>query len=265
MASRSKHPAYRSLVKKWRSCSFGRAPFIFPDDDVLSEKRSEKHVCIIRSFADYVRDERFSAERDKKLHLGLLPRPYSGSLAKARIFILLLNPGLQPLDYYAEGKKSVRVAAVADIHQRRKGRYPFPALDPDFSWLGGARYWPPRISEHVQKLLEANGGNYYKALAKLSKSICVVQLVPYHSRSFGLPRRIISKLESTNAIRRFVREVIVPEAKRGRTLLIVARRAKQWGIRQSKHVIVYRGSESRAGYVSLSSRGGRAMARFLGI
>lgn len=218
---------------------------------------------IIRGFAGYARDETFGAKRDKTLHLGLLPRPYSGNLAKARIFVLLLNPGLQALDYYAEGKKSVRVAAVADIHQKRKGRYPFPPLDPNLSWLGGARYWRPRLSEHVEKLLESNAGNYYKSLSKFSHSICVVQLVPYHSRAFGLPRRIINKLESTNAIKRFVREVIIPEAKRGGALVIVARRAKQWGIRKSKNVIVYRGPESRAGYISLSSRGGRAMARFL--
>jgi hypothetical protein len=257
------HPAYRSLVKKWRLCSFRNAPFVFPGDEILLAKRYRKQVCIIRDFADYVRHETFGTKQDKTLHLGLLPRPYSGSLAKARVFILLLNAGLQALDYYAEGKRSVRAAAVADIHQKRKGRYPFPSLDPNLSWLSSARYWRPRLSQHIQKAMKANGGDYYRALANLSRSICVVQLVPYHSMAFRLPRSIINNLESTKAIKRFIHDVIVPEAKEDKALVIVARRAKQWEIPQSKNVIVYRGSESRAGYISPSSRGGRAMVKFL--
>lgn len=238
---------------------------MFPGDSMLLEKRCKNHVCVIRNFTDYVSHKRFWITPDKALHLGLLPRPYSGSLATARIFLLLLNPGLQPLDYYAEGKRSVRAAVIADIHQKKKGRYPFPSLDPNFSWLGGARYWRPRLNDHVRRLMKAKGLNYYKALADLSQSICVLQLVPYHSKAFGLPKGIMKELESTKAIKKFVHEVAIPEAKRGDTLVIVARKAKQWKVRQSKNVVVYHGSESRAGYISLASRGGKAMAKFLGI
>jgi hypothetical protein len=258
------HPAYRSLIKRWRSCSLSRAPYIFPGDEILLKEKYSKHICVVRDFQKYVEHETFGTKKDKRLHLGLLPRPYSGSLAKARIFILLLNAGLQPLDYYAEGERSVRKMLLADIYQRRKGNYPFPSLDPILSWLGSARYWRPRLAEHVQNLMQQdNSKEYYKALGALSRAICVVQLVPYHSRAFGLPRSVVNKLQSTHAIKRLIHEVIVPEAEQAKALVIVARKAKQWGIRQSKNVIVYKRSESRAGYISLSSRGGKAILRFL--
>jgi hypothetical protein len=262
MRDRTKHPAYRALADKWRSCSFRRAPFIFPDDKVLLDKACEDHVRTIRKFRNYVRDDSFGIKPDKKLHLGLLPGPYSGNLAKARIFILLLNPGLSPLDYYAEQKRSVRTAIIADIRQK-KGRYPFPSLDPNFSWLGGARYWRPRLDDHVRQLQKVNGGDYRKALAQLSKSICILQLVPYHSPAFGLPGRIVDQLGSTKAVRKFVHEVILPEAKQNRALVIVTRKAKKWGLRKSKNVVVYQGPESRGGFISFGSRGGKAMRRFL--
>src|SRR2546427_4610142 len=178
MGTRTKHRAYRELVKTWRSCSFRRAPFIFPGDSILLEKRCENHVRVIRTFAEYVRHESFGMKRDRALHLGLLPGPYSGDLATARVFILLLNPGLRPLDYYAHGRRIVRTAIIADIYQRKKGRYPFPSLDPTFSWLGGASYWRPRLNDHVRKLMKANGSDYYKTLADLFHSVCGLQLLP---------------------------------------------------------------------------------------
>jgi hypothetical protein len=196
------------------------------------------------------------------LHVGLLPRPYSGRLATAKIFLLMLNPGLQPLDYYAEEKRFVRRSIVRDIHQKLRGKYPFPSLNPKMSWLGGARYWRPRLRDHIVSLMRGKS-SYQDASSELSKLICVLQLVPYHSPSFGTPNRIVKKLKSTELMKQFVHHVVLPEAKRGKALVIVTRKAKNWGIRSAKNVIVYKGSESRAGYLSKRSRGGKAIQKFI--
>ena len=156
---------------------------------------------MLRNFTAYTKDEKFTRKRDKTLHLGLLPGPYSGNLATGRIFILLLNPGLSPLDYYLQQDRPVRTALVDDIHQKTKGRYPFPSLDPKFSWRPGARYWVSKLDGHVRQLMTESKVDYFKALSHLSRSICVLQLVPYYSRAFGVPKKIVSQLKSTDAVK----------------------------------------------------------------
>ncbi len=84
--------------------------------------------------------------------------------------------------------------------------------------------------------------NYRDAILFLAKNIAVLQLYPYHSKKFRIPKRIRKELESTNLIRKFVKEVLVKEAKSGKTLIIVARGAKKWGIdkisKNSDNIIV---------------------------
>ncbi len=263
MDNRRNHSAYKELVNAWRKESFRRPPFVLREDSVLTEHKSKRYVCCIRGFKAYTKNKKFGYKNDKSLHLGLLPRPYSGSLARAKIFLLMLNPGLQPLDYYTEEKRFLRRSIIGDIHQKLRGKYPFPSLNPKMSWFGGAGYWRPKLRDHIVRLQEDNKCSYQQAASKLAKSICVLQLVPYHSPSFGLPSRIVKKLKSTELVQNFIREVIIPEAKRGKAVVVVTRKATRWGIQSSGNVIVYQGSESRAGYLSKGSRGGRAIQRFL--
>jgi len=262
---RTLHPDYVELVNTWRTCSFKHPPFIFPGDSGLLDSASENYISILRSFDEYIRDKSFANRSDKTLHLGLLSAPYSGSLATASVFILLLNPGLSPLDYYSEEIRSVRTHQIKNLQQRLSGRYPFMSLNPKLSWRGGARYWLPKLDGHIRILMKNKKIDYFEALGHLSKSICVLQFVPYHSRAFGLPKRIIRGLASIAAMKKFVHEVLVPEAKRGKSLLIVTRRSKAWGIRQAKNIIIYRGSEPRAGSISPDSRGGKALIKFLNL
>ena len=208
----------------------------------------------------------FGAKSDKTLHLGLLPVPYTGNLATASVFILLLNPGLMSLNYYVEEKREVRKALIRDIHQKIKGRYPFPYLNPQFAWYPGGNYWLRRFDGHVRLIMKKTNMDYSEALAYLSQSVCVLQLVPYHSKGFGLSRKIINGLASSQAIRRFVEAVILPQAQRGKVLLIAARRATDWGINQkAKNIVVYEGSERRAGFISPETRGGKKLIEFLGL
>jgi hypothetical protein len=49
----------------------------------------------------------YCASHDRRLHLGLLPQPFFGDLRRASIYVLLLNPGLGPDDYYDEYEVAV--------------------------------------------------------------------------------------------------------------------------------------------------------------
>ena len=57
------------------------------------------------------------------LHLGLLPMPFAGRLDRADIFILLLNPGFRPSDYFAEFRdEAFRKAWSDNIRQETPPR-----------------------------------------------------------------------------------------------------------------------------------------------
>ena len=66
------------------------------DADVLAS--ADTVTC---GYEEYSRDN-FIFDRDTRLHLGLVPLPYGGDLRSAKVFVLMLNPGLGPSDYYAE-------------------------------------------------------------------------------------------------------------------------------------------------------------------
>ena len=102
-----------------------------------------------------------------------------------------------------------------------------------------------------------------EALSFFAKSVAALELLPYHSASFGLPARIMNDLHSVCLARSYVSEVLVPRARRGGALLIAARQAGTWGLAEEEHTIVYKGSETRAAYFTPDSRGGKAILRHL--
>ena len=69
-----------------------------------------------------------------------------------------------------------------------------------------------------------------EALSFFAKSVAVVQLVPYHSRKFGLPDTIVDNLVSARLARAFVSKVLVPRALAGESLIFVARQTRSWNL-----------------------------------
>src|SRR5688572_28264578 len=94
------------LIERWRECNLESPPYLFPDDKPEIINRVAQTY---QSFDEYTASIEFEAS-SAKLHIGLLPNPYTGNLAKASIFILMLNPGLSPGDYYAEQNLEFRQA-----------------------------------------------------------------------------------------------------------------------------------------------------------
>jgi hypothetical protein len=106
----------------------------------------------------------------------------------------------------------------------------------------------------------------------MQKALCVIELVPYHSNEFKLPHRLYKldgdeTLHSVTLARSFVRDNLVDRAKRGEVLILVMRKAEEWGFpdKQANHVgtVIYRGSECRSAHLSPDSPGGRAIVSFV--
>lgn len=98
---------------------------------------------------------------------------------------------------------------------------------------------------------------------RLSREVACLQLVPYHSYSFNLPRSLTNQLEATALIRAFVRDEVIPAAHLGERLLVVTRGRGDWSVAEHQNVIIYSGSETRAAHLSDKTRGGKQMLEFL--
>lgn len=252
------------LISRWRDCSLATPPYILPGDEVLLHERRWTHP--FHSFAEYAASPALAAP-DDLLHPGLLPVPFMGDLQRARIYLLMLNPGFRPASYYAEEQSAeYRQALLRNLRQEHGGElYPFVSLDPQFAWHGGFTYWHTRLGPWAAELSLQRGCSHQEALSVLARSICVLQLVPYRSSRFGLPVRVVKQLASVRLALEYVRDALVPRAQAGEALIVATRSGEHWRLPEHENMIVYQGSERRSAHLSRNTRGGRAIARHLGL
>ncbi len=222
---------------------------------------------MLSSFHEFRSHPEFDFHGDPRVHLGLLPIPFLGNLGTADVFILLLNPGLTPMDYLAEERNpGYREALGANLRQETPEGLPdFFILAPDFAWHPGFSYWNGKLRELAKEAERQRGCSYAEALVWLGSRVAAVQLVPYHSSVSGLKGKERPRLQSAGLAVSYAREVLVPRAKADQATVVVGRAARHWGLEESENVIVYRGTESRGASFGLKSRGGRAIARRLGL
>lgn len=254
--------AIPELMRRWRSCPLESAPYTLPGDEVLRASSKWAHPYL--SLDKFNQSPAFGSS-DTQLHLGLLPVPFVGDLQRATVYILLLNPGFAPIDYYAEEhSKDYRDALIRNVRQDHDGSaYPFVFLDPRFSWHEGFAYWHGRLRGIVKMLAHTRGLSYQAALSHLARATCAIELLPYHSASFGIPSKVLATLASVRLVQRFVEEVLVPKARAGRAVLVVTRGASLWRVREDDNIVVYSGGEPRGAYLGPKTRGGAAIARHL--
>ena len=96
--------AQEELVRAWRlfyktKLREKQRPYILKGDEgVLQPKRYLNY----RNYHECLKNIDHVYKQASKFHLGLLPMPYSGNLQKAYIYLLNLNPGFSPGDFYEE-------------------------------------------------------------------------------------------------------------------------------------------------------------------
>lgn len=203
-----------------------------------------------------MRGRLFGSISDNKLHLTLLPQPYLGDLTSARVAVLLLNPGIHPADFLLlEHYRHFQEQLRANLRQEETAN---PYLDPRWAWTSGFVWWEQKF-RNVAKLIAEHryAGNYIKALDLLSREVLCIELVPYHSRSFGTS----TELPSSRMARNAAREI----AKDPNRTVIVTRRVQDWGISEGPNVVNYSGGQTRGASLGPNSAGGRAILSAFGV
>jgi hypothetical protein len=245
------------LIKFWESLNSSVPPFIHPGDQELLETEPRLN------FQKYINGKRFDP-RVGGFHFSLFPVPYAGDLQNAKIVILLLNPGFNYSDYWAEYEsRGFRSRLKRNLAQEfGTGDFPFMFLDPQFCWHTGFHWWEKKLRSVACELVrKRKAKNYLEALRCLSKNIACIELIPYHSASFQKPR-LIKTLPSAEAARSFVQERLRPMAEKGKKTLIVTRNADGWGFekaRVSKELRIYSSGHARGAHLGTNTDGGKAI------
>ncbi len=251
-----KHP----LIRAWAEFEAADAPFVLPGDEALLKDKDRPGFVVHRSLADYASSPAFGSAHDRRLHVGLQPIPFAGPVEDARVYLLMLNPGLSPGDYFAEWHHPGYAAAAA---QNLTGARPFLFLDPEFAWHPGFAYWHGKLAAVVRALSIATGLGHAEVLRRVARKICLLQLLPYHSPTFGVSRRVLQRLRSSQLAKDFVAEVLVPRARAGEALIVVARRAAFWDVPSDCGPVVYEGPATRAAHLTPKSHGGARILEVL--
>lgn len=241
-----------NLLTAWRDFRVDSAPFLLDEDrPVLTSPSAAKRSVTHRSWREFTRD---LARDDKQFHFGLLPIPFIGHLEKAKIVFLLLNPGLEPADYFGEFEvEGFRRRLVDNLRQNFSvSEYPFLYLDPAISWHSGYRYWHGKFKRIIEQLADEKWGKvrYQEARRQFANLVACLQLVPYLSASYHLSDTDRKQLTSTNLALEYVRTVLHSRSQAGEVLIIVTRKTKVWDLKASEHVIVYSNSEVRAAHLT---------------
>jgi hypothetical protein len=170
-----------NLPEAWADYRPDSPPFVLPADrDYLSLPRSARALVTYRGWREASRSPDFCIPEDTRVHLGLLPQPFVGNVRTASVYVLLLNPGLGPHDYFAEYKvPAFRKALLANLRQTRESRgVPFLFLDPQFAWHGGFAWWQGKLAKVIDDLARTWGVSFAEARLRLARNLAGIELFP---------------------------------------------------------------------------------------
>jgi hypothetical protein len=226
---------------------------------------ADEEALITKPVSDLSDDERvlhyLENKKDPKnkaqpaFDLSILPSPYNGDLAQAKIFILMLNPGLSWTDYYIAPNETFKRESLAIINQEGMNQaFPFSCLNPEFYYWSGFQYWHSKLGPVIQRLhQEKKFPTYEEALSFVAKNIATVQYVAYHSRNFeSRQARLSEKLQSNQDVLQDYVQELVKRAKAKEIILLSGCSVKRWQALKG-----YSANKNASGhiYTNKSSRG----------
>lgn len=251
------------LLQAWKEWEKSEPPFVLEADrQLLSGNRSM--LATERSYTkweDVYSGADFGKPGDRKLHLGLVPHPFCGDLRNARVYLLMLNPGYGPHDYFAELEiPDYTEAAKKNLKQTfDEDDYPFFLLNPKFAWTGGYIWWQKKFASTIEALASERKLCYSGARHYLSKQIASVELIPYHSTSFYDAAKWRKTLASVRMAREFVHGYVLPKVLANEAAIIVTRQANEWDLPEHPNIVRYTAGEARSAHLSPTSSGGKAI------
>ena len=162
--------------------------------------------------AKVVRSYNHKAKSDRKLYVNNFgPIPWVGNLLKAKVIIVMLNPGMSKLSKQINDEKLERPFLMRNLSQKNNPGLFY--LNPKLKETGGGFYWRRRFNSFVQKSFD----NLEVGYADIARRVCIVQLIAYHSQKD--PSSIRSKLPSA----RIMRDWILNEIKLKQRKVLVIR------------------------------------------
>ena len=162
--------------------------------------------------AKVVRSYNHKAKSDRKLYVNnFSPIPWVGNLLKAKVIIVMLNPGMSKLSKQINDEKLERPFLMRNLSQKNNPGLFY--LNPKLRETGGGIYWRRRFNSFVQMSFDDLEDGY----AHIAHHVCIVQLIAYHSQKD--PSSIRSKLPSA----RIMRDWILNEIKLKQRKVLVIR------------------------------------------
>ena len=252
-----------NLIDTWRIWQAKETPYLLTEDRQYMLARNNAYV--VRDWRRTIRAADFGKPGDSRFHLGLLPHPFCGDLLRASIYLLMLNPGLGSQDYFGEYEvPQYRREVLGTLKQRfSKSAVPFYFLDPRFAWHGSFGWWHGQFVRIIERLAEDREISFAEARRHLASSIASIELIPYHSVSFNNAGGLAKKLPSARLAQEFVHNYVVPRARAGEAIVIVARRAKAWNLPRFRNIVVYGPHEARGAHLGPGSSGGKRILEHL--
>ena len=233
--------AGRGIARPALGAAQAREPRSERTDALLSFWAECDGRCVHPQDAPFVSADRFA--------LDLLPQPWVGPLLTADIFVLLLNPGHSGEEAdYERRRPDFREALAATLAGRQRHVF----LDPRFSDHPGAAWTSRVLGRAIAPLL--------------AERLCMIELVPYHSRQGAVATAVADRLPSSRRIRDWVEHDLRPRAERGEVALIVPRAARRWGFEPGSaggSVTVYDAARARGAYMTPGTPGGDLIAQRL--
>ncbi|SEK14918.1 hypothetical protein SAMN05444746_1166 [Variovorax sp. OK212] len=235
------------------------------DRTLLSELAGAQRVVRWGGWRDC--QEQFDPwDKRAPIHTGLVPLPFVGDVRRAKVYFLLLNPGLSATDYYAEYEADgFRQRLLSNLRQDfAQTEYPFFPLDPRCAWHSGNAFWERKLKHLLLQLCERSGHSHAQVRKFLAKNICAIEMLPYHSVRLDVPGKYLARLRSCALARECV-GALVPQARDGHSMLVAMRQVDVWQVPlDCKHIVRFSAGEARGAHLSTKEgAAGRRVADFL--
>lgn len=167
------------------------------DRQLLNSLAGTRRVVRWSSWRD-CRDQFDPWDKSTPLHTGLVPLPFVGDVRRAKVYFLLLNPGLSATDYYAEYEADgFRPRLLTNLRQEfADTEYPFFPLDPECAWHSGNEFWEGKLKHILRQLCKRSERSHAQVRKFLAQTVCAIEMLPYHSVSLDLPRGVLEEFPS---------------------------------------------------------------------